>query len=105
MGGQLSGGQLSGGRLSYLALGFATIDPSVITWGVNCRGVIVGELIVGGGGGVNCRTEPWVSRQLTPVNCRRPIDIQQGCREQSEIEWNLNCKIVELIYLGEGIGS
>ena len=35
-GGQLSGG---GGQLSYLALGFATIDPSVITWGVNCRGV------------------------------------------------------------------
>ena len=42
---------MSGGQLSYLALGFATIDPSVITWGVNCRGgggSIVGGLIVGG---------------------------------------------------------
>ena len=44
------GGQLSGGQLLYLALGFATIDPSVTT----CRGSIVGGLIVGGqlsGGG------------------------------------------------------
>ena len=44
-----------GGQLSYLALGFATIDPSVITWGVNCRGV-------------NCRV----------VNCRGTIYRYEG---------------------------
>ena len=32
---KMDGGQL----LSYWALAFATIDPSVITWRVNCRGV------------------------------------------------------------------
>ena len=52
----MSGGQLSGvncrevncrggggGQLSYLALGFATIDPSVIK-----RGSIIGGSIIGG---------------------------------------------------------
>ena len=42
VGGLIVGG--GGGQLSYLALGFATIDPSVITWG----GSIVGGSIVGG---------------------------------------------------------
>ena len=39
----MSGGNCrGGGQLSYLALGFATIDPSVIIWGS-----IFGESIVG----------------------------------------------------------
>ena len=43
------GGGGGGGQLSYLALGFATIDPSVITWGVTIDpGSIVGGSIVGG---------------------------------------------------------
>ena len=34
----VGGGGGGGGQLSYRALDFATIDPNVITWGVNCRG-------------------------------------------------------------------
>ena len=43
LGGQLSGGQLSGGQLSG------------------------GQLSGGQLSGVNCRTKPYISRQLTPV--------------------------------------
>ena len=34
--GSIFGGQFSGGQLSYLALGFATIDPSVTSEASRC---------------------------------------------------------------------
>ena len=37
-----------GGQLSYWALGFATIDPSVITWGSIAGGQLSGGLLSGG---------------------------------------------------------
>ena len=68
-GGQLSGGG-GGGQLSYLALGFATIDPSVITWGSIVGGSIVGGSIVavpfGNAGG-------WSGQKLDDVICERSL--------------------------------